>query len=59
MIAFVLSNEKAEYTLSHYVTSVDDVEKITGINFFPGLEDELEKRLESESHKEYWIDDEK
>ena len=23
MIAFVLSNEKAEYTLSHYVTSVD------------------------------------
>jgi|TARA_B110000211_G_scaffold223788_1_gene274113 endonuclease G len=57
MIAFVLSNKKAEYTLSHYVTSVGYVEEITGINFFSGLEDELEKRLES--HKEYWIDDEK
>ena len=54
MIAFVLLNEKGEGLLSHYVTSVDYVESITDIDFFPGLEDKLEKRLESASHKEYW-----
>ena len=53
MIAFVLLNEKGEYKLSHYVTSVDYVESITGIDFFPILEDNLEEELESEIHKEF------
>ena len=57
MIAFVMLNEKGEFELSHYATSVDDVEKITGIDFFPGLENKLERRLESELDKGYWIND--
>ena len=55
MIAFVLLNEKGEYNLSHYVTSVDYVESITGIDFFPVLEEKLENELESEVNKENWI----
>ena len=55
MIAFVLLNKKSEYKLSHYVTSVDYVESIAGIDFFPILEDNLEEELESEIHKEFWI----
>ena len=55
MIALVLLNEKGEYKLSHYVTSVDYVESITGIDFFPILEDKLENELESEVNKENWI----
>lgn len=54
MIALVLLNEKGEYKLSHYVTSVDYVESITGIDFFPILEDKLENKLESEIYKENW-----
>ena len=35
MIAFVLPNHKGEKELAYYVTSVDYVESITGIDFFP------------------------
>ena len=54
MIAFVLSNEKGQYNLSYYVTSVDFVEKKTDIDFFPLLEDKLEQKLESEIKIENW-----
>jgi len=54
MIAFVLLNAKGENKLSQYVTSVDYVESITGIDFFRGLEDKLENKLESEIYKENW-----
>ena len=47
MIAFVLPNEKGQKTLSEYVVSVDKVEALTGINFFPQLTDEIEQRPES------------
>jgi len=55
MIAFVLPNQKGDYNLPHYVHAVDYVENMTGIDFFPGLEDKLENELESEVHKENWI----
>mgnify|MGYP006091728237 CR=1 FL=1 len=55
MIAFILSNKKGEHELSHYVYSVDEVENITGIDFFPKLEDKIENELESESKKEKWL----
>jgi|TARA_B110000240_G_C13472197_1_gene441495 endonuclease G len=58
MIAFVLLNDKGDYKLSHYITSVDYVESITGIDFFPILEDKIEERLESEVSKENWLWDE-
>ena len=55
MIAFILSNKKGEHELSHYIYSVDEVENITGIDFFPQLEDKIENELESESKKEKWL----
>ena len=53
-IAFVLPNQKGTQQLSSYVTSIDYIESITGIDFFPELPDDLEKRLESKSYANQW-----
>jgi endonuclease G len=36
------------------VVSVDEVEKLTGIDFFPELEDDLENKLEASSSYKNW-----
>jgi len=47
MIAFVLRNKKSELSLKYFVTTVDKIEKLTNIDFFPELDDKLENKLES------------
>src|SRR5664280_391374 len=54
MIAFILPNEKGIKQLSEYVVTVDDVEKVTGIDFFPCLPDTLKNRLEETSDISKW-----
>jgi endonuclease G len=54
MIAFILTNEKSKTPLYTAVVTVDTVEYITGLDFFPTLEDELEERLEGEAHYFVW-----
>lgn len=54
MIALILPNEKSNEQLVNYVVSVDSVETLTGIDFFPDLDDEIENRLESELQGELW-----
>jgi endonuclease G len=46
MIAFLIPNEKSTKSLQTYVVSVDSIESITGIDFFPELQDSVESRLE-------------
>ena len=53
-IALVLPNKKGTQQLSYYVTSIDYVESITGIDFFPELPDYLEDKLESKSYVNQW-----
>ena len=47
MIGFVMKNEGSKNTLQSFVVSIDSVEVLTGIDFFPLLEDSLENKLES------------
>src|SRR5450759_379891 len=54
MIALVLPNEKGTKQLPEYVVSVDSVESITGIDFFPALNDSIENALESHSDASLW-----
>src|SRR5450759_3173211 len=54
MIALVLPNEKGIKQLKEYVVSVDSVESLTGIDFFPALSDSLENALESHSDASLW-----
>ena len=54
MIALVLPNEKGIKQLPEYVVSVDSVENLTGIDFFPTLPDSIENALESHSDASLW-----
>jgi endonuclease G len=45
MIAFLIPNEKSTKSLQTFVVSVDSVETLTGIDFFPELPDTLEYLL--------------
>lgn len=54
MIAFVIPNEKSDKPLYSFVVSVDSIEKITGIDFFPKLDNETEERLEKSSDYKAW-----
>ena len=54
MIAFLIPNEKSIKPLRTYVVSVDSVESLTGIVFFPELPDTLENLLESRKDLSGW-----
>jgi endonuclease G, mitochondrial len=54
MIALVLPNAKSTAPLESFVISVDSLEKLTGIDFFPGLPDSIENVLEKESDIRKW-----
>ena len=47
MIGFVLPNEKSGQDLTDYTVSVDEVERITNIDFYFNLDDQFEDYLES------------
>ena len=47
-IAFVLPNEGSDKSLQSYAMSIDDAERITGLDFYPSLPDEDEERIESQ-----------
>ncbi len=54
-IGFILPNKKGEFPLPSYAVTVDDVEILTGIDFFPALPDSEEEILESSLIKEFWF----
>jgi endonuclease G, mitochondrial len=57
-IAFVMNNGVNEYPVASYVTSINEVERITGLDFFSSLPDEEEERLEAMGSIAPWIHDE-
>jgi len=53
-IAFLIPHEDSEKALYKFVTSIDNIEEITGIDFFPEIEDTLENKLEAASNYSNW-----
>ena len=53
-IAFLLPNEGSDAPLSQFVISIDSLESMTGIDFFPALPDDLEEKLESSVSLSGW-----
>lgn len=47
MIGFLLNNESSANALPDFVVPVDLIEQLTGIDFFPKIPDDLERKLES------------
>lgn len=54
MIAFLVPNEASDTPLFDFVVSADRIEKLTGIDFFPELEDKLESQLEKGNDYKGW-----
>ncbi|MBA4409713.1 MAG: DNA/RNA endonuclease [Odoribacter sp.] len=46
MIGLILPNAKSSSPLESFVVSVDSIENLTGIDFFPELDDQIENQLE-------------
>lgn len=53
-IAFVYPNMASPGNMSDYATTVDEVEKITGFDFFYALPDDIENEVESASSFKEW-----
>ena len=54
VIAFLLPHEPSEKPLNLFVVPIDKIEKITGIDFFPNLPDDIENRLEKSADYKGW-----
>ncbi|WP_278034161.1 DNA/RNA non-specific endonuclease [Flavobacterium nitratireducens] len=55
LIAFLVPNEKSTRSIFDYVVSVDEIESLTGIDFFPKLDDQIENRLEKIVAIDSWL----
>lgn len=53
-IGFVLPNENSDKSLQSFAMTVDEVEEITGLDFYPALPDEEEAVIESEMSTADW-----
>lgn len=54
MIGFLVPHKNSDLPLYEFVVSVDAIEKMTGIDFFPKLSDEKESQLEKASDYKNW-----
>lgn len=55
MAAFIIPNEGQKAPVSSFMVTVDEVEEITGLDFFWDLDDGLENSLESELCVNFWF----
>ncbi len=53
-IGFILPNQASSNSLSNFAVTIDSVEKLTGLDFFPALPDAQEKTIESTLCKSCW-----
>lgn len=54
MIAFLMPHKDSDKPLYEFVVPVDQVERLTGIDFFSQLDDTIENQLESSSSYKDW-----
>ena len=54
VLAFLMNHENSDLPLYKFVVSVDEVEALTGIDFFPHLDDATENKLEASSSYKSW-----
>ncbi|PHR71599.1 MAG: endonuclease [Lutibacter sp.] len=53
-IAFLFPHQESKKSLHNFVTSIDKIEQLTNIDFFPTLPDELESTLEKSISSKNW-----
>lgn len=53
-IGFIYKNEAGNYKRDKYVNSIDEVERITSLDFFPALPDRIEQAVEAKYNLADW-----
>ena len=53
-IGFIVKNNEGKRKKDQFVNTVDDVERITGIDFFPALPDDIENEVEAHANLDDW-----
>lgn len=53
-VAFLMPHEESDLPLNTFVVSIDEIEKMTKIDFFPNLPDEIENKIESKTDYKGW-----
>ena len=54
-IGFILKNQKSSDPISKFAVTIDEVEEITGIDFFHSLPDAIENEIELKYDMKKWI----
>ncbi len=54
-IGFIMPNEKIMQPIETYAVTIDSVEKLTGINFYAGLPDNIENKMERDFDVSRWL----
>jgi len=54
ILCFLMPHKSSASPLVRYLVSIDDLESLTGIDFFPGLQDNLENRVEAQVEPSAW-----
>jgi len=54
MLAFLMNHKNSDLPLYKFVVSVDEIESLTGIDFFPELDDSIETTLEASNSYRQW-----
>jgi len=54
VIAFLTPHQDSKQPLYNFVVSVDSIERLTGIDFFPELDDEIETKIEASNDYKNW-----
>lgn len=55
MIGFLIKNEKSSANLQTFVVTIDSIESLTGLDFFPGMPDDMEDDLEAAIMTNSWF----
>ncbi len=55
-IAFLFDNEKSELSLKEHIVSIDEIEQLTGLDFFTTLSQSEQTELESKTNPDFWGD---
>lgn len=53
-IALILNNQSSTSSLKSFATSIDNIESLTNIDFFSGLPDDIENKMESAINTSNW-----
>ena len=54
MIGFLMSNTGSSFPLKNFIVSVDEIEKLTNLDFFYSLSDDIESLFEANKSPSGW-----